>query len=154
MKNEGPRSVEEKAEVPTPRCFFARVANKGVRGDAASMNVTPLEAEGLKARGDGKKSEEDNAETQKWSGDGGAVGKGELLRFTQNVALPEYRGGHQARAQRRECTRTSTRSFILARSFALGRLGSRWEALFNPRLPWRCLAGDGPGRLVAVEVII
>jgi len=32
--------------------FFVRVANKGVRVDAASMNVTPLEAEGLEARGD------------------------------------------------------------------------------------------------------
>jgi hypothetical protein len=84
MKNNGPRSVEGEAEVPTPRVFFVRVANKGVRVDAASMNVTPLEGEGLKARGDGKRSEKDNAETQKWSGDGGAVGKGERLRFTQD----------------------------------------------------------------------
>jgi|SoimicMinimDraft_3_1059731.scaffolds.fasta_scaffold417808_1 hypothetical protein len=52
MKNEGSRSVDGEAEVPTPRVFFVRVANKGVRVDAASMNVTPLETEGLEARGD------------------------------------------------------------------------------------------------------
>jgi hypothetical protein len=68
MKNEGPGSVEGEAEVPTPRVFFVRVANKGVRVDAASINVTPLEAEGLKTRVDGKRSGKDNAETQKRSG--------------------------------------------------------------------------------------
>jgi hypothetical protein len=84
MKNEGPRNAEGKAEVPTPRVFFVRVANKGVRVDAASMNVTPLEAEGLEARGDGKRSEKDNAEAQKWRGDGGAIGKRERPRFMWN----------------------------------------------------------------------
>jgi len=29
---------------------------------------------------------------------------------------------------------------------------SHREAFLNPRLPERCLAGDGPGRLIAVEV--
>jgi hypothetical protein len=35
MKNEGSRSVDGEAEVPTPRVFFVRVANKGVRFDGA-----------------------------------------------------------------------------------------------------------------------
>src|SRR5580658_3361309 len=39
-----------------------------------------------------------------------------------------------------------------SRSFALARLGRRGEAFFNPRSPERCLAGDGFGRLIAVEV--
>jgi hypothetical protein len=37
-------------------------------------------------------------------------------------------------------------------SFTLARLRRHREAFLNPRLPERCLAGDGPGRLIAVEV--
>ena len=37
-------------------------------------------------------------------------------------------------------------------SFTLARLRRRREAFLNPRLPERCLAGDRPGRLIAVEV--
>ena len=48
--------------------------------------------------------------------------------------------------QRRECTPMTTRSFALAR------LRRHREAFLNPRLPERCLAGDGSGRLIAVEV--
>jgi uncharacterized membrane protein len=50
------------------------------------------------------------------------------------------------RAQRRGCTPMTTRSFTLAR------LRRHREAFLNPRLPERCLAGDGPGCLIAVEV--
>ncbi len=45
-----------------------------------------------------------------------------------------------------ECTRMTTRSF----AFTL----ARREAFLNPHLPVRCLAGDGSGRLIAVEVEI
>src|SRR5216684_3052254 len=38
------------------------------------------------------------------------------------------------------------------RSFTLARLRRHREAFLNPRLPERCLAGDGSGRLIAVEV--
>src|SRR5213083_218739 len=38
------------------------------------------------------------------------------------------------------------------RSFTLGRLRRHREAFLNPRLPQRCLAGDGPCRLIAVMV--
>src|SRR5215471_11227960 len=50
-----------------------------------------------------------------------------------------------------QCT---TRRIIrnLLRSFALGRLRRHREAFLDPRLPQRCLAGDGSGRLIAVEV--
>src|SRR5260370_32772858 len=41
---------------------------------------------------------------------------------------------------------------LTTRSFALARLRRHREALLNPRLPQRCLAGDGSGRLIAVEV--
>src|SRR6202040_271760 len=41
---------------------------------------------------------------------------------------------------------------MTARSFTLARLRRHREAFLNPRLPERCLAGDGPGRLIAVEV--
>src|SRR5438270_11742952 len=37
-------------------------------------------------------------------------------------------------------------------SFTLARLQRRREAFLNPRLPERCLAGDGSGRLIAVMV--
>jgi hypothetical protein len=59
---------------------------------------------------------------------------------------PSTGEGTRQRAQRRECTPMTTRSFALAR------LRRHREAFFNPRLPERCLAGDGPGRLIAVEV--
>src|SRR5260370_17941822 len=59
---------------------------------------------------------------------------------------PSTGEGTRQRAQRRECTPMTTRSFTLAR------LRRHREALLNPRLPERCLAGDGPGRLHAVEV--
>src|SRR5580658_713490 len=49
-------------------------------------------------------------------------------------------------AGHRECAPMTTRLFTLAR------LGRRREAFLNPRLPERCLAVDGPGRLIAVEV--
>src|SRR5919198_5544815 len=51
-----------------------------------------------------------------------------------------------ASAQRQECTPMTTRSFALARL-----LGHR-EAFLEPRLPQRCLVGDGSGRLIAVKV--
>jgi hypothetical protein len=38
------------------------------------------------------------------------------------------------------------------RSFTLARLRRHREAFLNPRLPERCLAGDGPGRLIAVQI--
>src|SRR5437868_14152786 len=38
------------------------------------------------------------------------------------------------------------------RSFALARLRRHREAFLDPRLPQRCLAGDGFGRLIAVMV--
>jgi hypothetical protein len=38
------------------------------------------------------------------------------------------------------------------RSFTLARLRRHREAFLNPPLPERCLAGDGCGRLVAVEI--
>src|ERR1700685_4662320 len=41
---------------------------------------------------------------------------------------------------------------MTARSFTLARLRRRRKAFLNPHLPERCLAGDGPGRLIAVEV--
>jgi hypothetical protein len=41
---------------------------------------------------------------------------------------------------------------MTTRSFALARLRRRREAFLDPRLPQRCLAGDGSGRLIAVEV--
>src|SRR6266700_107203 len=56
-------------------------------------------------------------------------------------ALPEYRGGNQTASAMTGVQSMTTRSFTLAR-----------EAFLNPRLPERCLAGDGPGRLIAVEV--
>src|SRR5262249_23517386 len=60
---------------------------------------------------------------------------------------PEYRGGNQtASAQRRK------RTPITTWSFALARLRRHREALLEPRLPKRCLAGDGSGRLIAVKV--
>ena len=54
---------------------------------------------------------------------------------------PSTGEGTRQRAQRWECTPMTTRSFTLAR-----------ETFLNPRLPERCLAGDGPGRLIAIEV--
>src|SRR5207248_5601662 len=41
---------------------------------------------------------------------------------------------------------------MTTRSFALARLRRDREAFLDPRLPWRCLAGDGLGRLIAVMV--
>src|SRR5205085_3473249 len=41
---------------------------------------------------------------------------------------------------------------MATRSFALARLRRHREAFLNPRLPERCLAGDGSGRLIAVMV--
>src|SRR5260370_39393238 len=41
---------------------------------------------------------------------------------------------------------------MTTRSFALARLRGHREAFLNPRLPRRCLAGDGLGRLIAVVV--
>ena len=41
---------------------------------------------------------------------------------------------------------------MTTRSFALARLRRHREAFLKPRLPQRCLAGDGSGRLIAVEV--
>ena len=41
---------------------------------------------------------------------------------------------------------------MTTRSFTLARLRRHREAFLNPRLPERCLAGDGPRRLLAVEV--
>src|SRR5438132_10493529 len=40
----------------------------------------------------------------------------------------------------------------VTRSFALARLRGHREAFLDPRLPQRCLAGDGLGRLIAVVV--
>jgi len=62
--------------------------------------------------------------------------------------LPVVNPKRQRRAQRRECTPMTTRSFTLAR------LRRHREAFLNQRLPERCLAVDGPGRLIAVEVEI
>src|SRR5262249_23970965 len=60
---------------------------------------------------------------------------------------PEYGRGNQAvSTQRRECTPMGTRSFALAR------LCRHREAFLHPRFPERRLAGDGPGRLIAVKV--
>jgi hypothetical protein len=67
-------------------------------------------------------------------------------------SLPESRGGTQQRMQRRECTPTTTRSFTLTFTFTLARLRRRREAFLNPGFPERCLAGDGCGCLIAVEV--
>ena len=44
------------------------------------------------------------------------------------------------------------RMAITTRSFALARLCRHREASLNPRLPRRCLAGDGLGRLIAVVI--
>ena len=41
---------------------------------------------------------------------------------------------------------------MTTRSFTLARLRRDREAFLNPRLPERCLAGNGPGGLIAVEV--
>src|SRR5438552_9441077 len=41
---------------------------------------------------------------------------------------------------------------MTTRSFTLARLRRPREAFFNPRLPERCLAGDGSGRPIAVMV--
>src|SRR5438309_1476994 len=62
--------------------------------------------------------------------------------------LPLYFGGgsQTASTQRRECTPTTPRSFALAR------LRRHREAFLEPRLPQRCLVGDGSGRLIAVKV--
>src|SRR5580698_873128 len=38
------------------------------------------------------------------------------------------------------------------RSFALARLRGHREAFLDPRLPQRCIPGDGSGGLIAVEV--
>src|SRR2546427_12838614 len=59
---------------------------------------------------------------------------------------PSTGEGTRQRAQRRECTPMTTRSFTHAR------LRRHREAFLNPRLPERCLAGDGLGRLIAVMV--
>src|SRR5205814_3767921 len=75
------------------------------------------------------------------------VGIGLMLGSCTILTLPEYRGGNQtASAQRRECIP------MTRRSFALARLRRHREAFLNPRLPQRCLAGDGLGRLIAVMV--
>ena len=44
------------------------------------------------------------------------------------------------------------RMAMTTRSFALARLRRHREAILKPRFPERCLAGDGPGRLIGVEV--
>src|SRR6266542_795750 len=59
---------------------------------------------------------------------------------------PSTGEGTRQRALRRECTPVTTRSFTVAR------LRGNREAFLNPCLPERCLAGDGPGGLIAVEV--
>ncbi len=59
--------------------------------------------------------------------------------------LPECRGGNQTASATTGVHPVTTRSFTLA-------LRRRREAFLNPRLPERCLAGDGPGHLIAVEV--
>src|SRR5207248_10390607 len=56
------------------------------------------------------------------------------------------RGNQAASTQRRACTPMTTRSFALAR------LRGHREAFLDPRLPQRCLAGNGSGRLIAVMV--
>src|SRR5262249_12099930 len=67
--------------------------------------------------------------------------------FNGLLTPPEYGRGNQAvSTQRRECTSMTTRSFALAR------LRGHRETLLDPRLPQRSLAGDGSGRLIAVEV--
>src|SRR6516164_1621913 len=59
----------------------------------------------------------------------------------------EYgRGNPAASTQRRKCTPKTTRLVALAR------LCRHREAFLKPRLPERCLAGDGSGRLIAVKV--
>src|SRR5215469_8073478 len=64
------------------------------------------------------------------------------------TTLPLHFGGgsQTASTQRRECIPTMTRSFALAR------LQGHREAFLDPRLPQRCLAGDGSGCLIAVKV--
>jgi hypothetical protein len=62
--------------------FFVRVANKGVRVDAASRKVTRRKAERLELTGARKRSKKDNAETrraQRSCGDDEVVGKGQRL---------------------------------------------------------------------------
>jgi hypothetical protein len=81
----------------------------------------------------------------------------EVAEWSDGAAAPMHRDiplssgmATRQRAQPWECTPVTTRSFILT----LARLRRRREAFLNPRLPERCLAGDGPGRLIAVEVEI
>src|SRR5881628_236453 len=62
---------------------------------------------------------------------------------TENLPALQWRLRH---LRRRVIAAMTTRSFTLAR------LRRHREAFLNPRLPERCLAGDGPGRLIAVMV--
>ena len=82
---------------------------------------------------------------------GAARGVGTVARNRRRGrgSAPRERNDGSALPGRRdhwECTPMTTRSFTLAR------LRRHREAFLNPRLPERCLAGDGPGRLIAVEV--
>jgi len=61
-------------------------------------------------------------------------------------------GAAAARTRRIRLTRAVTVLSMTTRSFTLARLRWHREAFLNPRLPERCLAGDGPGRLIAVKV--
>src|ERR1041384_1432580 len=63
------------------------------------------------------------------------------------VSPPSLAVNQTASAQR-ECTPMTTGSFALAR------LRRHREAFLEPRLPQRCLAGDGSGCLIAVKVEI
>ena len=89
-----------------PRVFFVRVADKGLRLDAASRTARWFKVESLKlgrereeaesrqltvgsskSKRQRKRAEKDNAETlkaQRWRGDDGVVEKGQRLRFIRD----------------------------------------------------------------------
>ncbi len=64
----------------------------------------------------------------------------------------EYKQETRQRAQQPACSSMITRSFFFA--LTLARLRRRRKPFLNPRFPARRLAGDRPGRLIAVEVEI